>query len=352
MHTLFHRLRPRHCALLLVGFAFASGCVGGNNADNGKNIGVQAPADGGTRVIVLDSGARLEASATREGGLDTRCGADLCHGSTPDNALACADVGEESGTSSKAPDAGRAPEDSGAATADAGVLDAGTDASDGGPRRSDVLDAGKKRLLPIPAPIPAPPDAAVRYACQVTRDNSGGPVHQCGLAGTGAALAPCTAASDCAPGLACTGTSSPGLCLPYCCEGSCKEPGTFCTERPLLDKKPGKALLVPVCAPGEDCTLLEPYPCSGSGCSCPDSKTACTIVRTDGTRGCVTPGTGKVNDKCPCAAGYYCSLATSLCVKMCKTDGIDERCMPGKCQAAAGFPPGFGLCVGYAPSKE
>jgi hypothetical protein len=270
-----------------------------------------------------------------------------------------------------APDGGARPLGGDASAGDAGASrDAGRDAGKG--RDAGNLDARagdhdatdgnvQYQALPIPAPVPPPLDAGLRFACQIGRDSVGGPIQKCVVAGTGAPGAPCATVSDCGPGLGCVGSmqtntgqaSATGLCLKYCCEAETLCPtGTYCAERPLLDGTPKPSLNVPVCAPGVSCGLLEPYPCTGPACTCPPDMT-CTVVRgEDGTEGCVKPGPGRVGEGCPCAAGYYCSLATKTCVKMCKTDGIDMRCAPGKCQATHGFPAGFGLCVGYAPAVQ
>jgi hypothetical protein len=350
-------------------FALASGCVAnGTNDGMGPPVVMEAGLGGATNVIAFDGG-RVDAQMAHEDGtgLDSRCGtADYCHGKSPDDPEACDGYGLDSGGPARRHDAGThhivdASIGSGDASA---ALDGGADGGDA----SHFADARPNepqgsvtvvRSLPIPEPLPPPPDAGARYSCQVARDNSGGPVHQCAPSGTRGAAMPCDSSSDCLPGFACVGTTHPGLCLQYCCDPmtTCRDPGVFCASRPLIeDSSQKKPLVVPVCAPADDCALLEPFPCTGA-CTCTDPTTTCTVVRADGTRGCVTPGTGKVNDKCgrpdlACAAGYYCSLATSLCVKMCKTDGVDTRCSPGKCQAAAGFPEGFGLCVGYPPSMQ
>jgi hypothetical protein len=70
----------------------------------------------------------------------------------------------------------------------------------------------------------------------------------------------------------------------------------------------------------------------------------------------VKPGSGRTGEACTasnaCAAGYQCSQALAVCVKTCKTGAPDGTCAPGKCQAAAGFPPEFGVCVGLQPAAK
>ncbi|HVW27112.1 MAG TPA: hypothetical protein VHC69_17220 [Polyangiaceae bacterium] len=374
MRSLLHRLCLRHCVCLVGAFGVASGCVahGGNDGAGFIPVSEAGPPTGPTTSTVFEGGAR-DAQASGEGGLklDSRCGTtDYCRGSTPDDAHACdgfdADAGgpvrrRDAGESVHFLDASFASSDASSVPRDAGVVDGGDSGKAAHAPAVENEGGVRARALPVPGPIPPPPDAGARYSCQVGRDNSGGPVHQCAPAGDGDDGSPCDSSSDCAPGLGCVGgdasdptepVTPPGQCRHYCCTPSedCGA-GAYCAARPLLDNSKEKPLLVPVCAPGDSCALLEPFPCV-NGCTCKDPTTTCTVVRSDGTLGCVTPGTGKVNDKCPCAAGYYCSLATSLCVKICKTDGIDDRCAPGKCQAAAGFPTGFGLCVGYTPAMQ
>ncbi|HEX4335448.1 MAG TPA: hypothetical protein VH062_06010 [Polyangiaceae bacterium] len=368
MYSLLLRLRARHLLAVLGAVGLSSGCVSGSAADGSPTLSPRDAGLGNVRFVNFDSGLK-DVETVGEGGIDSRCGtADFCSkkGSSPDDPLACADYEAGAGPTVPSLEAGAARDasvrDASARSRDAGAaLDAGDASSpdatapNGVADRADASEPGAKSALPVPAPLPPLPDAGPRFACQVVRDNSGGPVHQCVPSGLGGNRSPCKSVGDCAPGLACVGTDQTGQCLPYCCQSSTVcGPDTFCAERPLLDASTtGKALAVPVCSPGEDCALLEPFPCVGDGCSCNDpANTACTVVRADGTRGCVTPGSGKVNDRCPCAAGYYCSLATSSCVKVCKTDGMDDRCAPGKCQAAAGFPVGFGLCVGYVPTAQ
>jgi hypothetical protein len=363
MRALFLGLSLRQLGAVCGAVVLASGCVAGNDANS---LGAPPARDAGASPIqvVAPEGGSQDAGGGVEGGtFDNRCGmSDYClnHG-TPDDPLACAQY-DAGGHVGPPYDSGRGAQDArGSKVLDAGAGDGSVigsasrdasllaDAGDGSPR---VL-----AQLPIPAPMPQP-----TYACQVGRDNSDGPVHQCVPSGSGAERSPCTEVSDCGPGLACVGPElaeatdgslkDTGQCLHYCCAGAgaCGS-GTYCADRRLLDGTTRKPLIVPACAPGEACGLLEPYPCDGAGCSCPPS-TSCTVVSGDGTKGCVKPGKGKVGESCPCAAGYYCSLAASVCVKMCKTDGIDDRCAPGRCQAAAGFPAGFGLCVGYTPAKQ
>jgi hypothetical protein len=202
----------------------------------------------------------------------------------------------------------------------------------------------------------APEMEAATFACGVRLSN-GELQAACALAGARAVGAACMTAEDCSAGLACVGDASGGQCLAYCCSGNdaCKA-GTYCVERPLTGLAGREPALVPVCAPADDCDLSQAYPCpldvqANGSCTCTDPSTACSVVRSDGTTSCVTPGTGKLGDACPCAWGYICSRSTNSCLKMCSTLSSDGTCGGGKCQAANYLPRALGVCVGESTSS-
>ena len=200
---------------------------------------------------------------------------------------------------------------------------------------------------------------APELGCSVTRGDDGLARSECVPSGT-AQSGLCGSVSDCAPGYACVGEDFAAQCQPYCCSDpeSCDE-GSFCSPQPLhrpedVDEEP---LLVPVCITAHACRLDEPYPCpEGKTCTCPDGL-ACTVVRADGTTGCVTPGEGMEGEPCPCASasetslGYVCSQAAQTCVKVCALGTSTSSCGAGsRCQASASLPDGFGVCTtGSAP---
>jgi hypothetical protein len=321
---------------------------------------------GGTQgTIHLDSSTQ---DANSAGGrrIDPRCGSisECDPGKIPDDPLACADYKEkppplpprdggrqvdgfDAGwvTDGGVSDGGRAPDASLAPPAEAGVkrADGGRDAS---------VEAGH-------APPPSVPEnpsgsAGEPFACQVSADSNGNASHKCVRSGKGHDGAPCSSTADCRAGFACVGETGAGECRAYCCAmdenpcGAAQDGSTgtsFCGERLLLEPERTPTLRVPVCVPPEQCRLDEDYPCvdRSSGCKC-SADLACTVVA--GTTGCVKPGTGTVGDACPCAWGYYCS-SQNQCMKVCKTaeEGVSS-CAPGKCQATAGFPDGFGVCIG------
>jgi hypothetical protein len=143
----------------------------------------------------------------------------------------------------------------------------------------------------------------------------------CGLAGSSDIGEPCLRASDCMPGQGCV---APGVCRPYCCGDLEACPvDTYCAPRELAD--------------GD-------VPASLTGAR-PTDET-CTIVRVDGTTSCVTPGDGKLDEPCPCAAGYVCSTGVNRCLKMCRI-GTRDDCPPAHtCQGGSNsYPDGFGICV-------
>ena len=147
---------------------------------------------------------------------------------------------------------------------------------------------------------------------------------------------PCIASADCAADHACVNEEGNGVCRQYCCGAleDCPQQVTFCELRPLFDSTPS----IPVCAPVDDCTLLD-------SSTCAPEKT-CTIVRQDGTTSCVTPGTGMHGDPCPCAADHVCATGLNQCLRLCHTDGNDCPIEAPKCQGGATiYPEGFGVCV-------
>lgn len=149
--------------------------------------------------------------------------------------------------------------------------------------------------------------------------------------------------SDCAPGLACVRGTDPnsdtgtGQCRPYCCFGQGCTTGSWCTPRRLFETATAQdPLFVPVCAPADNCTLLDPAACAPGQ--------ACVLVA-DRTTSCDVPGKGVSGQSCPCAAGFVCARDTSTCRAICRV-GIEGDCAEGLCVGGGNvMPPGFGLCV-------
>lgn len=358
-----------------LGISIVIGCSGAgfdSKQDGGQyygqpDTGIVIPQDG-----KADDAADAVVSTT---GINPLCGEVSidCGNVAPDDATACEDflptgTGGTTGAGGSSATGG-APEDGGVDAALNGssggtsATDGGLDAAaiitaDGAPAKG-IVDGGSVIQLgtfnpPAPAPVA---DAGALYACQVVSAENGLPIRRCTKAGPGGIGAPCAATTDCRAGMACVGTEGAGQCRPYCCdsetqcglEPSDQEGGhgrvTYCGERPLLEGSGSTTrLMVPVCVPADGCRLEEPYPCTSGSCTC-TADTACTVVD-EGTTSCVKPGTGTQGEACPCASGYYCSQSTQSCVKVCKTSQTDSACSPGQCQATAGFPDGFGLCVG------
>jgi hypothetical protein len=231
----------------------------------------------------------------------------------------------------------------GSAEADAGhQVNDEQDAGDGGYHGSapgtivpPVLDAALDTSPP-----------AIREGCQLMPDPDGSVLAKCDVAGVGQDGSSCISSADCAPGLGCVSDEAEvgATCMRYCCEGdaSCSD-NRFCTRRPLKTAVvTSEPVMVPVCAPSEQCDLMDPYPCPVDGdCKCP-SGTACAPVGKDGARRCAAPGNGQSGEACPCAAGYFCSSA-QVCLKLCQAD-LDD-CGSGICQPIGGFPEQWGLCV-------
>jgi len=135
---------------------------------------------------------------------------------------------------------------------------------------------------------------------------------------------------------------APGVCRPYCCGDLEACPSdTYCAPTEIAEGDVAATVdppPIPVCVPAVNCTLLDDT-------SCPPEQT-CTIVRQDGTTSCINPGSGKLADPCPCAAGFVCSTAINECKQLCHIGATDE-CPDGfSCQGGAdNYPDGFGICV-------
>jgi len=186
-------------------------------------------------------------------------------------------------------------------------------------------------------------------ACHLISAGEGTAVGKCSPEGPGVYASPCQSAADCGTGLGCVpatagaeGNDYGGACRDYCCgdvEACPKD--TFCVPQPMSEDTD---VDIPVCIPATNCTLLTEGAC--------DEGLACTIVRSDGTTSCVTPGEGQENDGCPCADGYMCAKHVNQCKKLCHADK-PEDCSPGTtCQGGSmEFPEGFGVCVGTEAYK-
>jgi hypothetical protein len=176
-------------------------------------------------------------------------------------------------------------------------------------------------------------------------------VATCMPTGTQPADASCLSPADCGPGLACVDVGATvGVCKPYCCEGGDSCAGdTYCSAAPLLGEP---EIEVPVCAPLDDCSLADPYPCPEDGeCTC-TGDLACVVVRPDGRTACAEPGRGTAGDDCDgltsgdCAHGFVCSPNLG-CLGVCRTEGGEPTCAEGQlCQSPSGFPITLGVCVG------
>jgi hypothetical protein len=264
-----------------------------------------------------------------------------------------ADASQEAPSVSLLCGSGCLPDDPHACGASGAMPDAGmgTDASEpeGEATPHDAaVDVAYNKGGAYPAPAPGPDDP-VHASCQVVAGAAQVPVSTCMPAGSGVDGDPCVSSADCAPGLACVGDETTGVCRPYCCAGPdvCAA-GTWCSEKSSRDgllATPPLQLKIPVCVPGADCILL-PQP---NAEKCPQG-TVCTVVRNDGTLACLPPGTLGEGQTCDdstlrCAEGFVCSRATMTCLRLCHANS--DECGSGVCQAGStSLPDGIGICVG------
>lgn len=163
----------------------------------------------------------------------------------------------------------------------------------------------------------------------------------CGPTGASNEGEPCASNADCAPGLACV-VDNIAVCRSYCCGDleACPS-GTFCQPMPVPETTADAelALRVPVCVPATTCTLLDDTACG--------EDEICAIVRVDGTTSCVEPGTGKLDDPCPCAEGFVCATADNRCLQLCRTGRSGDCPDDYSCQGGSTmYPQGYGVCVG------
>ncbi|MCA9643627.1 MAG: hypothetical protein H6718_17210 [Polyangiaceae bacterium] len=316
------------------GFGGSAGCVGcGGDPGDGSSLDVplvDAAGSGGTGPVEA-------------------CGVGECQ---PDDALSCKDYMPSAGSGGAA-QGGTGGGGGAGTTAGAG----GTGGSAGGGEAGSSLTGGAAGAGGAAGQGAGssmkgiPPGETPVFACHIRREGASNLVRRCELAGAKDTGEPCTSSGDCMPGLGCVGEENLGRCRPFCCdsETSCAE-NSFCAERPLRDDASAEngQLSVPVCAPADNCSLGEPYPCDNTdpnaGCVCKEG-TACTVVRADGTTSCVPPGAGTAGQECPCAAGHICSQASGRCVRICKLGAANSECGTGRCQAPANFPEGYGVCV-------
>jgi hypothetical protein len=338
-----------------------SGFPGGTGQAGGGRGG---SAGGGPTVV--DPGGSSAGGGT---GRNPLCGTEAAGECLPDDARACrtfqppsvggaasggagaggeAGGGGETSRGGEGGEASRGGAPSGGAPAggaDAGGAPAGGADAGGAPSDGDGGNAGGGQGGDGPGSQPV-----AAYGCQVSRVNNE-PYRSCFAAGTGTTSAPCFTAADCRPGLACVTEGEAGRCLPYCCDpATACDAGSYCASRPLRkapsDTTAAESPLVPVCVPADGCSLEDRYPCSsGSDCRC-QGKTACMVVRNDGTTSCMEPGSGKQGEACPCAWNHVCSKLTNQCVQICRTDAAVNECGAQKCQASSELPGNFGFCVG------
>jgi hypothetical protein len=358
----------------LLGLLVAVAVEACGSSSAGPPNGPIASTGGSSGVGTMDA---TTVDAPNEGGMggaptteyDALCGVPLAGGCVPDDVNAClfttggqsgrgaggassgsagvagsGGAGNASGFAGETSSAGEAG--GGGQGGEAGIGQAGsTPQGSSGSSGSAGSGAGTSGSAGMDAGLP-------RYSCQVGVRRAA-PQASCVLSGPGGVDAPCLSGSDCQPSLACVGKVA-GRCRPYCCDHSAcgTVQGTHCAEEALLGvpEIDGEAPTAPVCVPAAECSLAEDFPCTGSGCTCPD-ETACMVVSDEGKTSCVVPGDGATGEACPCRWGHVCSKATNECVKLCQTAAPGDDCGSGRCQAAPVLPPGWGVCVGYVPQE-
>lgn len=200
------------------------------------------------------------------------------------------------------------------------------------------------------------PENLPAYGCRVSWETSGATA-SCSTAGSGKAKGPCLTSADCAAGFACVGTVAP-QCLHFCCFGntSCAA-GYYCSEEIAADylavhpsANPSEMQRVPVCVPARNC---DPIDAAHDPNAC-EKGLACSIVRSDGTTGCIAlpadaPGEGGSCKDDSCAQGFVCAKATNTCMKLCHVSSTTDECAGGVCQGGStNLPEGIGICVGVA----
>jgi hypothetical protein len=164
----------------------------------------------------------------------------------------------------------------------------------------------------------------------------------CTAAGPGLDGTACMVPTDCAPGEECVGT---GTCQRYCCSGESQcITDEFCDIQTITTFPHTR---VPVCMPieGPGCGLLDPSACLRGE--------TCTVVRKDGTTGCVAVGSAKPGDSCNteyCGPNLVClgNPGDRHCYTLCRTTTTDTICaaINKVCKGAAPLfsDPKFGVC--------
>lgn len=321
MRTLKAFFRARFSPVLAVALCISLvRCSAGEGAEDGSGGSVPLGTGGRTGSIIDIIGIGWSGGSTGNlDDLDPRCGEALC---SPDDPAACDPPSGQGG--------------------------AGGEGGQGG----GSAFGGSAGLSANPGDL-----GEIEASCQVTQEDpeckgaSCARTATCLPTGTQIAEASCLSPADCGPGLACIDIGSAvGVCKPYCCEGGASCAGdTYCSAAPLLGTP---EVEVPVCAPLDDCSLRDPYPCpEGEECTC-TADLACVVVRPDGRTACIEPGEGTNGDACTsltageCAHGYVCSPSLG-CLAVCQTEGGEAVCAAEQlCQSPSGFPIALGICVG------
>lgn len=267
-------------------------------------------------------------------------------GSSDARGDSCRDVAHDDGSSPPAdvssPDAGTID----ASTPDVPPVDDGStpptdDASpDAPPNDASVpMDAGRDVRPDLGTEEPP-----IARACYINPGPTG-VTTECAPVGTRDKGEPCNDSHECGPLFACVEAENKATCQ----EVSCSTPS--CLKRTYYREVPLRAngvtrsdLLIPVCYPTDNCTLLAPG-------QCPEGK-VCAVVGTFGDTNCTEPGSAMAGEACndnhACAEGLLCSKVVGQCIKICRDNPDSQDCPNGGiCQAGnLSLPSGFGVCVG------
>lgn len=237
--------------------------------------------------------------------------------------------------------------------ADAPLRDAmPQDAPDAAPRDAVVpdagIDAGADAEAASACPAPEPCDPVEPAGCEgdgtcVLTSAEPSCSAEAGEVGRGE---PCTAAGQCAAGLACFQTrEEAGRCDRLCCSDEGCTEGERCGAGRLLD---GTEVRWGRCRPWtQPCDLLDPE------ASCEPAE-ACYPVRATGDdadrTACLAAGDGMAGDGCSvqndCAPGLTCrGLAPNMrCRRLCDLENPDCGSTEGTCREQPDLPSGVGIC--------
>lgn len=288
-------------------------------------------------TVGVDASSDVTADAPSDAGSSSDAQGDSCRDAHSDGSSPPTDVSlPDAGTIDvSAPDVPPVDDGSSPPTDDA--------APDGLPPPTDAsvpMDAGRADVRPDLGTEEPP----IVRACYINPGPTG-VTTECAPAGTRDKGEPCNDSHECGPLFACVEAENKATCQ----EVSCSTPSclkwTYYREVPLRANGVTRSdLLIPVCYPTDNCTLLAQGQCA-------EGK-VCAVVGTFGDTNCTEPGTAMAGESCSdthtCAEGLLCSKVVGQCIKICRDNPDSQDCPNGGiCQAGnLSLPSGFGVCVG------